>query len=50
MERVGRGKTYDIGERLPSGVSFCFAAPSLKITGALGESVRGVPEDRPRSA
>ena len=37
-----RMTTYELGERFPSGVTFCFAAPSLIITGALGDVVRGV--------
>ena len=41
--------TYELGERFPSGVTFCFAAPSLSTTGALGEVVRDVAEADLRS-
>ena len=37
-----KDSAYELGERLPSGVSFCFAAPSLRTIGALGDEVRGV--------
>lgn len=36
--------TYELGERFPSGVTFCFAAPSLSTSGALGDVVREVAE------
>lgn len=43
VERILRGReTHELGERLPSGVIFCFAAPSLSTIGALGDVVRDV--------
>lgn len=46
VRKVGRNQaqveTYDRGDRLVSGVNFCFAAPSPMTTGAFGELVRGV--------
>ncbi len=36
--------TYELGERFPSGVIFCFAVPSLSTTGALGDVIREVAE------
>ena len=40
--------THELGERLPSGVSFCCAGPSLRRTGAL-PAVLGVAEAELRS-
>ena len=40
--RGGKASAYELGDLLPSGVNFCFAAPSLKTIGALGDVVRGV--------
>ena len=42
--------TYELGDRFPSGVSFCFAAFSPSTTGALGDVVREVAEADLRSA
>ena len=52
-ERAESGRnetTYELGERFPSGVSFCFAAFSPSTTGALGDVVREVAEADLRSA
>ena len=52
-ERGESGKnetTYELGDRFPSGVSFCFAAFSPSTTGALGDVVREVAEADLRSA
>ena len=50
-ERGGKNETtYELGERFPSGVSFCFAAFSPSTTGALGDVVREVAEADLRSA
>lgn len=48
-EEEEEGRTYDSGDRLPSGVIFCFAAPSPRTIGAFGELVRGVREGTLRS-
>lgn len=45
-----RKTTYELGERFPSGVTFCFAATSLNTTGALGDVVREVADADLRSA
>lgn len=45
-----RKTTYELGERFPSGVALCFAATSLRITGALGDVVRDVADADLRSA
>ena len=45
-----RKTTYELGERFPSGVAFCFAAASLSTTGALGDVVREVADVDLRSA
>ena len=45
-----RKTTYELGERFPSGVAFCFAAASLSTTGALGDVVREVADADLRSA
>ena len=43
-------RTHELGERFPSGVTFCFAALSLSTTGALGDVVWGVANAEFRSA
>lgn len=43
-EKKNGETAYVFGERFPSGVIFCFAAPSLRMTGALGDMVRGAAE------
>ena len=45
-----RKTTYELGERFPSGVAFCFAAASLSTTGALGDVVREAADADLRSA
>ena len=45
-----RKTTYELGERFPSEVAFCFAAASLSTTGALGDVVREVADADLRSA
>ena len=45
-----RKTTYELGERFPSGVAFCFGAASLSTTGALGDVVREVADADFRSA
>ena len=50
-EEVGKNETtYELGDRFPSGVCFCFAAFSPSTTGALGDVVREVAEADLRSA
>ena len=44
-----KDRTYEFGERFPSGVAFCFAATSLSTTGALGDVVRDVADADLRS-
>ena len=48
-EGKGNETTHELGERFPSGVTFCFAAASLSTTGALGEVVRDVADADLRS-
>lgn len=43
-------ETYELGERFPSGVTFCCAGPSLRTTGVLPGAVLGVAEAEVRSA
>ena len=45
-----RKTTYELGERFPSGIAFCFAAASLSTTGALGDVVREAADADLRSA
>lgn len=42
--------THELGERFPSGVTFCCAGPSPRTTGALLAAVLGVAEAEFRSA
>ena len=49
MAKEMRKTTYELGERFPSGVFFCFAAASLSTTGALGDVVREVADADLRS-
>ena len=48
-EGIKHETAYELGERFPSGVIFCFAVPSPSTTGALGDVVLDVAEADLRS-